>query len=207
MFISVKNQLKRKKLIRLFMVIVAGTATPAGCGFLAPAEADEVAAAEPTFVEVNKTVTDAAGNVAVRATAVGVAAAAQAALDAAAKAAAAPASTNGAAPLSFSLEKGVPVPEIKRGGGTKADVYPFDKMDIGDSFFIAPSEDRPNPSKSLASTVSSATKRYAEKTGEKETVTIRGKVVTRDKMKFNRQFTVRAVEQNGVKGARIWRTA
>lgn len=43
--------------------------------------------------------------------------------------------------------------------------YDFDNMGVGDSFFIAATEARPNPAKSLASTVSAATKKF---TGAKD---------------------------------------
>ena len=41
--------------------------------------------------------------------------------------------------------------------------YDFDSMNVGDSFFIEATEARPNPAKSIASTVSAATKKYADK--------------------------------------------
>lgn len=41
--------------------------------------------------------------------------------------------------------------------------YPFDDLQPGQHFFIPATEARPNPAKSIASTVSAATKKYADK--------------------------------------------
>lgn len=41
--------------------------------------------------------------------------------------------------------------------------YPFDDLQAGQFFFIPATEARPNPAKSIASTVSAATKKYADK--------------------------------------------
>lgn len=40
--------------------------------------------------------------------------------------------------------------------------YPFDGLSVGGYIFVAATADKPNPAKSLASTVSAATARYAE---------------------------------------------
>ena len=121
-----------------------------------------------------------------------------------------PATNQGTQPMTaFTIDNAVPVPAIKRSGATTS-IYPFDNLEVGQSFFVPATEDMPNPGKSLASTVSSASKRYAtetgtreltrknRKTGEQETVN----VPTYD---YDRKFTVRSVEENGAKGARVWR--
>lgn len=61
----------------------------------------------------------------------------------------------------FELEKNIPVPPRTRKlrGPYK---YPFDKMEVGDSFHIPATEDRPKPSRTLASTVSTASKKYGK---------------------------------------------
>jgi len=105
----------------------------------------------------------------------------------------------------FVLEAGVPLPTIKR-GGRGGEVYPFDEMGVGQSFFVAASADKPNPAKSLASTVSSATARYAVPAEDGSTKTNK-KGETVPLMVETRKFVVRSVEENGVKGARVWRTA
>lgn len=74
----------------------------------------------------------------------------------------------------YEVISGAALPPSKRGnkGGGGAPVqYPFDSMEIGQSFFVPVSEKHPDPVKTLGSTVSSANMRYAEDTGEKKTVT------------------------------------
>lgn len=91
----------------------------------------------------------------------------------------------------FAVVTSVPIPTAKRGAG--AGLYPFDTLPVNGSFFVPATAEKPTPAKSLASTVSSATKRYAES----------------DK----RVFIVRSVsdgaawgdEYKGVAGAGVWR--
>lgn len=105
----------------------------------------------------------------------------------------------------FKIEDSIPVPTIS-GRGRGGNVYPFDQLEVGQSFFVANSEDKPNAAKSLASTVSSATARYAVPSEDGATKTNKaGEVVP--VMVETRKFVVRSVEENGVKGARVWRTA
>lgn len=128
----------------------------------------------------------------------------------------------------FVLEDNVAIPKSQR-GGRRGEIYPFDKMAVGQSFFVAATAEKPEPAKSLASTVTSATARYAVGTGEFHDVKVKvyqineagervrdanGKLIVvgetterREIMKETRKFTIRAVEEKGVKGARIWRTA
>ena len=103
------------------------------------------------------------------------------------------------------IENDVPVPAISgRGRGVK--VYPFDQLAVGQSFFVANDESKPNAAKSLASTVSSATARYAVPAEDGSTKTNKkGEVVP--VMVKTRKFVVRRAEEDGVKGARVWRTA
>jgi hypothetical protein len=186
MFASIKNNLKRGKYVKMLAFIVAGTLGEHKLAMLPEAEANVISASEPTFIESNSATKDANGNVAVRATAAGIAAS-QGAQEVAAAASSEPKQPK---PV-FTVEKGKTLPPIQR-GGVKADIYPFGQMEVGDSFFVPATEKRPNPSKALASTVSSATKRFKGQTPA-------------------RTFTVRAVKagENGetANGARIWRTA
>ncbi len=62
------------------------------------------------------------------------------------------------------------LPPIRRGGGgggapTK---YPFDDLEVGNSFFVPATAKLPNPLKTLGSTISTANHRYATIVGEKE---------------------------------------
>ena len=105
----------------------------------------------------------------------------------------------------FKIEDSIPIPTIS-GRGRGGNVYPFDQLEVGQSFFVANDESKPNAAKSLASTVSSATARYAVPAEDGSTKTNKkGEVVP--VMVETRKFVVRSVEENGVKGARVWRTA
>lgn len=60
------------------------------------------------------------------------------------------------------------VPSATRGGKGR-NLYDFDSLEVGGFIFVPASEAKPNPTKSLASTVSSATARFAKPTGETKT--------------------------------------
>lgn len=110
--------------------------------------------------------------------------------------------------------------------------YPFDKLEVGQSFHVAKSAENPDPVTRLQSSVSGARAKYSVETGETETVTVkeyqRGengkgyakgadgkrivvstKTETRPKTKVTRDFTVKAVDASDPRGegARVWRTA
>ncbi|OHD25438.1 MAG: hypothetical protein A2Y38_12820 [Spirochaetes bacterium GWB1_59_5] len=157
---------------------------------------------EAGLVEVNPSIVNEAGELATRATEKGIQTVSKNDNQeiAAVAGVAATAGKNG-----FVLEANVPVPTIKR-GGRGGEVYPFDEMAPGQSFFVAADEDKPNPAKSLASTVSSATARYSVPAEDGSTKTNK-KGETVPVMVEVRKFVVRSVEENGVKGARVWRTA
>lgn len=63
---------------------------------------------------------------------------------------------------SYAIVDGVTLPP-KRGGRNGGSSYPFEAMNIGQSFFVPSSAAKPNPAKSLASTITSANKRLAPK--------------------------------------------
>lgn len=165
---------------------------------------------EAGLVEINPGMTDENGNVATRATQKGVESldsAATVADNATSEATSATAATGETQKVKtmFKIEDSIPVPTIS-GRGRGGNVYPFDQLEVGQSFFVANSEDKPNAAKSLASTVSSATARYAVASEDGATKTNKkGEVVP--VMVETRKFVVRSVEENGVKGARVWRTA
>lgn len=113
----------------------------------------------------------------------------------------------------YQLITGAVLPPSKRGGGRGGAPiqYPFDSMEIGQSFFVPVSAKHPNPVKTLGSTVSSANMRYSVETGEMKTVerTKRGKgnkafvdgagnkvheTVTVPVRKATRKFTIRSIE-------------
>jgi len=163
-------------------------------GFIMAAAAAVEVFVKADLVETNETITDDAGNIAVRLKpeTEGTQAMNQTETKPAASAA------------SFALDNDVPMPTVS-GRGRGGNVYPFDEMQPGQSFFVANSEDKPNAAKSLASTVSSATARYAVPSEDGATKTNKaGETVP--VMVETRKFVVRSVEENGVKGARVWRT-
>lgn len=140
------------------------------------------------LVETNETIKDEHGNIAVR-------------LKTETKEPEAMTNETSAAPSSaFAIEDGVPLP-AGSGRGRTGTTYPFDALNVGQSFFVPNSEDKPNAAKSLASTVSSATARYAQPSPDGATKTNK-KGETVPVMVETRKFVVRAVEG----GARVWRT-
>lgn len=85
----------------------------------------------------------------------------------------------------FEIVSGFTMPEPSRAGRREA-VYPFDKLEIGQSFFIPATAENENPAKRLNGTVSSANRRYKDTTPP-------------------RYFRVAAVEHKGAKGAMVQR--
>lgn len=118
----------------------------------------------------NPAVVDNAGNVAYRATQAGadllaVSTAAPAAPAAPVAAPTFPAPAEGTQTGRFTVQTGFVRPEKrtrKSGGGANSRTYPFDKLEIGQCIFIPATDERPNPKKSLASTVSGANKRFSD---------------------------------------------
>ncbi len=123
----------------------------------------------------------------------------------------APAASNGGAE-NFTIITNAVLPPSKRGntGGGAPVKYPFDKLEVGASFFVPVSEKLPDPVKTLGSTVSSANMRYASETGETKEVTrakrdgrkaaldSNGQKIMETKQvpvyKFARKFSIRGVE-------------
>lgn len=182
-FTSIKNPLQHKKALKLLAFLVSATTVPtppatvpAGFAYVPEKDAALLAKSEPLFFSVDAATKDPSGNVKVVAL--------QPAIDAANAIAAESASTPpvvASAPMTFVIEDGFTLPVVKR-GGKKADIYPFDKIEVGQSFFVPATEAKPNPAKVLASTVSSATKRYKTETPA-------------------RKFTVRARKQGETEGS------
>lgn len=193
MFSKVKNAKQKEELTKLLAFVVAGTLGATGNCVAPAALVNEIVKQESTFLKLHGE-PDAVGNVLVSATAEGIAASTGKPVEA----------SNGAAPKvsPFKLEQGIAVPANKR-GGIKGDTYPFESMQKDDSFFVAATEAKPNPTKSLASTVSSANKRYAT-TYPTNHKTKAGQPTGKD----GRTFTVRArtvADGEVSNGARVWR--
>lgn len=102
----------------------------------------------------------------------------------------------------YKIEDSVAIPAIS-GRGRTGNTYPFDEMEVNQSFFVPATAEMENPAKSLASTVSSANARYAVEVEGETRTNRKGNIVPVTKL--TRQFIVRGVTENGVKGARVWR--
>ena len=165
---------------------------------------------EAGLVEINPAMVNEAGEIATRATQAGIESLDSGAIvvdNATSEANSAIAETGKTEKVKtmFQIEDNVPVPAIS-GRGRGGNVYPFEVLAVGQSFFVPNSESKPNAAKSLASTVSSATARYAVPAEDGSTKTNKkGEVVP--VLVETRKFVVRSVEEDGVKGARVWRTA
>lgn len=161
---------------------------------------------EEGVIQVNRSVTDAAGNVAVRVT------------PESERVAHAESATQNAAPAAqlqkvqnmsqFRIANVVAPSVAPRGTAT----YPFDVLEVNQAFFVPATEDRPNPAKSLASTVTSANERHSEVIEGQTRTNRRGNEVPATRQL--RQFVIRALDDGGsvfgeefagVKGAAIYR--
>lgn len=106
----------------------------------------------------------------------------------------------------------VPIPTVRSrsGGGGLAGL--IDTAPVGGSAFFPNTEDRPNMAKTLASTVSTVLAKHAtprvDATGAPvmENYVVKGETKTRQAIDHAKAFTVKSVTENGVEGARIWRT-
>lgn len=103
----------------------------------------------------------------------------------------------------FEIDSGVPMPTVTR--RTRAAIYPFDALEVGQSFHVPATDERPNPAKSLASTVSSANRRYAVEIPGETRVDRKGNTVpaTRQERKF--RVTAAAEDDPRGAGARVFR--
>jgi len=200
MFTKVRAQGLKKQLTEVMSFIVQGTQGAAGRVTVPKTLADQILKEEPTLIKIQGE-PDPTGSVIVYATSLGI----QAVTGKAPEAAPAPGAV-ASTPSKFKLETGFVVPESKRGAFLKSETYPFASMQIGESFFVASTDEKPNPAKSLASTVSSTNKRYA-KVYPATHKTKAGQPTGKD----GRTFTVRSrtVEDAGetANGARVYRVA
>lgn len=196
-------------------LLAAIASAPEGFLYVSQTEAAPLLGQDPAMIEVNTNMLDPNDNTkaAARVTEAGKA------LVASKSNGSTP--TNEAPPMEqFAIITGAVLPPSKRGnrGGGAPTKYPFDKLEVGQTFFVGKSDEHPNPLKTLGSTVSSANNRYAEKTTETKQVerTKRGagnkavknadgsnvkESVTVPVMKFTRKFSIRAVEAGKSYGA------
>lgn len=137
-----------------------------------------------------------------------------------------------AATSSYEIEDNVEIPAASKTRRARSGGYPFEALGVGQSFHVAgkDGEAAEKVAARMQSSVSGARAKFAEDTGETETVLVKvyardeagafikdenGKRVvasqtetSRPKTKATREFTVKAVGSDDPKGpgARIWRT-
>lgn len=110
-----------------------------------------------------------------------------------------------AAASNFAIIDNAKLPSAAR-GGRNGPVYPFDDLNVGQSFFVPATADKPEPAKSIASTATSAAKRFAEPVKNPdgspvmEEYTVRGETKTREKLNYTRRFAVKSVEKGKTYG-------
>lgn len=132
---------------------------------------------------------------------------------------------------SFAIDDGIPMPARTSRGGSRESAYPFDALNVGQSFHIPKTEANPDPAMKIASSVSGARVKYAVPvmdtdgvTPKTETVKVpvyqktedgkafvkdaegkRVKTGEEDKVKpvvtFSRDFAVKTVDATDPKGA------
>lgn len=105
----------------------------------------------------------------------------------------------------FVIDDSVPLPTETRGGRAGTSLYPFDELGVNQSFFVANDSKKEDAAKSLASTVSAANKRYSIDSPDGAMTTNR-KGASVPQTIPQRKFVVRPYTQDGVAGARVWRT-
>lgn len=170
--------------------IVAATLDNAK-GFLYTSPAVHIPLIEAGLVEINAAMTNEAGEVATRATEKGM----QQMSNTSAETTTPVVTASG-----FAIESGIPLPSISgRGRASGVGKYPFDKLEVGQSFFVPASDDMKEPGKTLASTVVRANLHYSEVVEGKMKKNRKGEDVPERKQ--IRQFVLRTVEG----GARVWR--
>ena len=91
--------------------------------------------------------------------------------------------------VGIKLDDNVPVPPIT-GRGRKTSPLPFDEMAVGQSFFMPNTEAMPNAARAMGSKASIMNRKYM----------LEGDIATRN-------YIARSVVENGIEGARVWRTA
>lgn len=116
-------------------------------------------------------------------------------------------STGFTRPENIEIDDAVPVPTATRSARTEP-AYPFDKLNVGQSFHIAATEKCPVPAKSVASSVTTAIRKYATPIKNEdgsnviEEVAVRGKADKQPRivMKVERKFIIRTVGKDDARG-------
>jgi len=194
------------------LLVAIANATLSEIGFLHVSEKDAKGLVALGLVEQNPELLDADGNIATRATPAGIEASGanqeQGELQVEEPAENPPETAPVAAQAmptgkpAFDIESNIARPERKRSGNGR-NLYPFDVLEVNQSFFIPPTEKHPEPWKSLQSTVSSASARYAVAVEGQTKLNRKGVEVP--VMKHTRKFSIYEDVKDGVRGARVFR--
>lgn len=147
------------KAAKLNMAILASVVAAGPNGMFGPAD-EAQAFVDEGLMEVNPSIVDANGNIAVRATAAGVARINESGEEVEIG--------GGYAIATFDDEVLAEAETRKRKTGPKGSKYPFDDLEVKQGFFVPVSDDMPNPRRSMSSSITAAQNRYAEDTGETE---------------------------------------
>lgn len=180
----------------LLAEIVAAANSPTGFTYVAEGKAKPLV--DRGLIEVNPAMKNDAGHVAARATNAGISIIMENK-----DATPAAAESNETAAPNFAIDSDIPMPAVNR--RRKSAMYPFDTLEVGQSFHVPATNERPNPAKSLASTVSSANKRYAEVIPGETRVDRKGNTVPATKpTRLFRVFEAASDDPRGA-GARVFR--
>lgn len=202
-FGKVKDKEQRAKLVELLAFIVAGTQGQFGYALVPEALANQILKYEPTFVKFKNDTPDPAGSLQVFATSLGVAAVRPSGeKQTITSADVATVNASDLVKPVFDVAYDIPLPPPStRGGGFKTSIYPFDTMNVNGTFFVAATEAKPNPAKSMISTISAANRRYLAAYPPKHAKA--GQPTGKD----GRKFVVRPrnLAEHKEVGARVWR--
>ena len=164
-------------------------------------DAEIVYLIEKGFVEVNQEMIDNDGGVATRAT--------EAGIEKSKGAKFAPKEKN---EMNGFVIENIAVEKKRRSSG-KASIYPFELLEVGQSFFVPATEKRPEPWVTMASIVGTAIKRFSEvvldENGQpvmREIVRGPNKGELTQETKSTKVFVLTKDSKDGVDGARIGRT-
>lgn len=184
--------------IALLGSIVAATAEGS---FLHTSTKDHGALLKQGLVEVNTEIANEAGEYATRATAEGIQAHDELSKEGE--------TVEPTVKPTFTIAANVEIPANTRRRRNAEEQYPFSQLEIGQSFFVPNSDDKPDAFKSLGSTIHSANRRYSEVVEGQFTTNAKGEQVaaTRQLRKF---VTARVADgaawgHAGVEGAGVWR--
>ena len=116
-------------------------------------------------------------------------------------------------PVFVILNVEIPTAAAKKAGGRRGGKYPFDNLEVGESFFVPVSEEVPEPAKTMAASIANANSRFTTPVLEEDGVT--EKMRTRKKKdgtteqvavtQLTKVFAGTPYTLNGVNGVLVFR--